>query len=161
MTDPPEATYIARRFPLTIRVTITGDQVHWVYRYWANEWREQLPLDVLIAYPMRFIHGNERPGRIGVGGILAVLGIVLLVLAREPWWLAVAAGVLLVIGLAVAIAVWWRLPLEWAVFDSILPGKSIYFFCGRDRDEFERFVGEFQSRVPKQASSDREEARRE
>ncbi len=44
MTDPPKATYIARRFPLTIRVTIAGDQVHWVYRYWANEWREQLPL---------------------------------------------------------------------------------------------------------------------
>jgi len=37
---------------------------------------------VLIPYPMRFIHGNERPGRIGVGVNVSVLGIVLRAFAQ-------------------------------------------------------------------------------
>ncbi len=99
-TDTTETHYTASRFPLTIRVTIAGDQVHWLYRYGANTWREQLPLAILVPYPTRCIHGNDRPRR-----------------------------------------------LEWAVFDSIFPQKTVYFFCGPDREAFEQFAAELQNRI--------------
>ena len=146
-TDTTETHYTASRFPLTIRVTITGDQLHWLYRYGVNTWREQLPLEILVPYPTRCIHGNGRPRRLGVGGLLSLLGIVLLIVTRDPWWLVAAGSALLLIGLALAVTAWRRPTLEWAVFDSIFPQKTVYFFCGPDREAFEQFAAELQNRI--------------
>lgn len=145
--DTTETHYTASRFPLTIRVTITGDQVHWLYRYAANTWREQLPLEILVPYPTRFVHGNDWPRKLAVGSLLSLLGIVVLIVARDPWWLVAAGPALLVLGLVLAVTAWRRPTLEWAVFDSSFPQKTVYFFCGPDREAFEQFTAELQKRI--------------
>jgi len=140
-TEIPDAVrFTAKRFPLSIEVTVDANYVRWVYRCWGNEWREQLPLGILVPYPTICVNGNARRLTIGTGIAVALLGTLLLTVFWDPIWLIILECLLLASGVATAIVSFRRQPLEWANFDSFMPGKTIYFFCGKERSDFQQFV---------------------
>ena len=38
-------------------------------------------------------------------------------------------------------------PIEWAAFDTEIPGRQVYLFCGSNAAEFERFVSKLDELV--------------
>ena len=142
-----EMTYRARRYPLAIDITVTDQEVTWVYRWLGNQWTEQLPLTTLVPFPTLSVD-RLRSRRTSASALaVAVGGCGMMIACRDLSWLTALGALLAIVGLALAVIAWRRGPLEWADFGSFIPGKSVYFFRGSQRAEFDEFVARLKERI--------------
>lgn len=132
--------YRAKRFPMTIDVSIDDGELRWSYRMFGNEWRERLPLAAMRPHPTTMIDGSNWQAD-AVSLILApiLIGVAFYLLGVTAISVVIAVAVVtLTIAMLVGLRV--RGPIEWVVFDTILGSKTIYFFRGKEQDDFDGFV---------------------
>ena len=133
-------SYRSRRWPIAIDVTVVADDVRWCYRCFGDEWREQLPINVLVPYPTTTVsHSSVKLG-------VATLTLVPIASGVLLWWFGASPLVVALIVLIAFLAIAGtsvshrRGPIEWVSFDTYYPDKSIYLFRNTGDLEFDAFI---------------------
>ena len=148
---PEEIAYKSRRWPSSIDVTVASGEVHWCCRRFGNEWRERVPIRMLVPCPTRCSTWTELKTSAMVSLIaigVAVLTVWLHGLTAATIAACVACVILVLCAVTFALH---RGPTEWVTFGTLLPEKSIYFYRTPFDDQFETFVDHLDASIAKQS----------
>lgn len=125
---------------MSITVSVDNDVMDWRYVFDGDEWKQSIPLYMLLPKPMISIERGRCWRYFGLTLVvpLAVVGLV--------QWLelgsaaTIGAGVGSFLTLGYRYSPWFLGPVEWVTFDTTLKDKTVYMFRGLDASEFEQFI---------------------
>lgn len=135
--------YQSKRWWHRIDVEFNDSEVLWTFHSQGSQWRERLPLSMLVPYPATTT--DNRPIRNSL--------VMLIVSCTGTCFLAwldstrldvspgtIIAGICACLNAAYLAWCWWRGPMEWVNFASSCPGKTIYYWQTAPGDAFQTFT---------------------
>lgn len=132
--------YEARRVFTSIFIEVDQETVHWRYQNRFDEWKYSIPLSHVYPSPVKS-NSKAKFARAVVLLCLSpiVAGVPLHFLGVYPS-VVMVASVLTFFYALYHLAPWYAGPIEWATFETELPGRTLYLFRGSDAAEFKQFV---------------------
>ncbi|EMI27197.1 hypothetical protein RESH_02204 [Rhodopirellula europaea SH398] len=132
---------------MSIDVSVDNDVLEWRYGYGGDEWRQSIPLHMMLPKPMMSIERGRCWRKLGLTIFVP------LAVAAPVQWLefssaaTIGAGLGALLTLAYHYSPWFLGPVEWATYDTTLNGKTIFLFRGRDAPAFERFIEKLEEAI--------------
>jgi hypothetical protein len=135
--------YECKRWWHRVDVEFNDSELLWSFRSLGSQWRERLPLAILVPYPTATTDHREMRSSlllllvscIGTG-FLAWLDSNRLEVSPGT----IIAGICACLIAAYIAWCWWRGPLEWVVFTSHFPDKRVYYWQTLPGDAFAAFT---------------------
>lgn len=132
---------------MSINVSVDNDVLKWRYGYDGDEWKQSIPLHMMLPKPMISIERGRCWRNIGltIAVPFAVVGLVQWFQYGAAASIGVGFGALFV--LAYRYSPWFLGPVEWATYDTTLNGKMIYLFRGRDAPAYDEFIEKLEDAI--------------
>lgn len=139
--------YEARRVFTSIFIEVDQETVHWCYQSRLEEWKFSIPLASVYPSPVKSISKAKF-----LRAILLVCLAPLVAGCLQHFFGVYPSVVVAASALALCYALYqfapqYVGPIEWAAFDTEIPGRQVYLFCGSNAAEFERFVSKLNELV--------------
>jgi len=123
-----------------VEATVTDGVLEWQYVNFGNVWRQSIPLQKLVPHPTITEDRGTQRQYLSATFVLPLVAFGVLYWFNFYFSFAALVAVGMFCVLAYRYAIWLLGPMEWAIFDTTLKGKTIYVFRGGKNSGFDEFV---------------------